>query len=284
MRCAVIPTRAVLAALLAAAVVSAQTSGGHHSKSTDAASDTDIGGSSAADDNHTSVGNPADGCPAAEPNPITCDDGQDSVYIPETSLMCAHYSCPPPKTSKPGGSNSNSNSSPKSTVLAAVLGSVIPALIIAAGIAFYLHRRHTKRRSLEAHHQDAKYMSSYNNLEENAFGGTMQPPGAFLSQHAGGGEWADPDPHGSGAGFESRASIPIIFSADLSGPMSAESRGTQLFAGEKSPAYRETRLYSRATSGGDAHQWAAPSVVNLAQGLQMPQIAHLPSSRPTTAA
>ncbi|KAJ1728583.1 hypothetical protein LPJ61_003960 [Coemansia biformis] len=235
-------------------------------------------------DDGSSVGNPQEGCPVAEPTPISCDDGQNSIYIPQTSLKCAHYACPPPKdeNSNNGGNSSSGSSSP--AVLPAVLGSVIPALIIAAGIGFYLHRRRARRRSMDAQHRDAKFMSSYNNLEENAFGGTMQPPGLFMSEHAGS-EWAEPDSHGRDSS-KSRASIPIIFSADLSARPSADNRETRLFAGDDSPAYRGTRLYNATTPDEAAPQWAAPSVVNLKQAAQMPQMVILtpsPASRPDTA-
>ncbi|KAJ2764753.1 hypothetical protein IWQ56_004368 [Coemansia nantahalensis] len=277
MRCAAVLAHAALVALLVAAGAAAQTSTGRPSGSANASR-------SAAPDNPTSIGSPDEGCPAAGPQPITCDDGQDSVYIPETTRQCAHYACPPPKGS--GAANGGgSGSAPKSVVLPAVLGSVIPALLIAAGAAFFVHRRRAKRRSLEAHHQDAKYMSSYNNLEENAFGGTMQPPGVFASQRAVS-EWAEQDPQDHGDYTQSRASIPIIFSADFSARPSGENRDTQLFAGSDSPAFRETRLYNTAAPDEGAAHWGAPNVVNVAQTLQMPQIVHLASaatSRPATA-
>ncbi|KAJ2848264.1 hypothetical protein IWW36_003405 [Coemansia brasiliensis] len=189
----------------------------------------------------------------SDPSPITCEDGQDPKYIPQSSVQCAHYVCPP---AKPDNSNENNtgNSSSKSVVLPAVLGTIIPLVIIGVGVFLFLHYRRRNRRSVEAQHKDAKYMSSYNHLEE----GALSPYSVS--------KWHDPMAAEVDTS-NSRASIPIIFSADMSQRPSEDNRETKLFGTEEGAAYRETRLYNGVASE-EARKWAAPNVVNLPQ---MPQ-------------
>ncbi|KAJ2800872.1 hypothetical protein H4R20_003900 [Coemansia guatemalensis] len=245
------------------------------------------------DSSSSSIGNPQNGCPADGPKPITCKDGQDAVYVSQTSVQCAHYMCPPAKDQSDSNDDSDSSSKTKSVIIPAVLGTVIPLVAIAAGVFFYLHRRNRNRQSTDGHHQDAKYMSGYNNLDENAFGGYMRSPDGLSSGYSVS-KWRDSaaqDANASG----SRASIPIIFSAEYSGRPSAEnSRETKLYNEDEAAPYRETRLYSGAASAEDVRKWAAPSVVNLNQMPQTPQMPQMPQmvvlnqsngeSRPGTAA
>ncbi|KAJ2669306.1 hypothetical protein IWW42_004689 [Coemansia sp. RSA 1085] len=191
-----------------------------------------------------------DECP--EPSPITCEDGQKPNYIPQSSVQCAHYVCPSAKPDNSDGNNS-SDSSSKSVVLPAILGTIVPLVIIGVGVFLFLHYRRRNRRSIEAQHKDAKYMSSYNHLEEGALS-----PYSVSKWH----ESTEADTSNS------RASIPIIFSADMSQRPSEDNRETKLFGTEEGAAYRETRLYNGAASE-EARKWAAPNVVNLPQ---MPQL------------
>ncbi|KAJ2452698.1 hypothetical protein EV183_002758 [Coemansia sp. RSA 2336] len=194
-----------------------------------------------------------DACP--EPSPIACEDGQNPNYIPQSSVQCAHYVCPPAKPDNGDGDNSGDSSS-KSVVLPAVLGTIVPLAIIGVVVFLFLHYRRRNRRSIEAQHKDAKYMSSYNHLEEGALS-----PYSVSKWH----ESADADTSNS------RASIPIIFSADMSQRPSEDNRETKLFGSEEGAAYRETRLYNGAASE-EARKWAAPNVVNLPQVPQVPQV------------
>ncbi|KAJ2616118.1 hypothetical protein H4S08_000931 [Coemansia sp. RSA 1365] len=244
------------------------------------------------DDSSSSIGNPQNGCPADGPKPITCKDGQDSVYVSQTSVQCAHYMCPPAKSESDDNEDSDSNSKTRSVIIPAVLGTVIPLVVIATGIFFYLHRRNRSRESMDGHHHDSKYLSGYNNLDENAFGGYMRSPDNLSSGYSIS-KWRDSaaqDVHTSG----SQASIPIIFSAEFSArPSDDNNRETKLFNEDEAAQYRETRLFSSTASAEDVRKWAAPSVVNLNQMSQTPQVPQMPQmvvlnhpngeSRPTTA-
>ncbi|KAJ1764525.1 hypothetical protein IW139_005867 [Coemansia sp. RSA 353] len=196
----------------------------------------------------------AEGCPT-EPTPITCDDGQKSNYIPQTSTQCAHYSCP---AAQADNSDANSGSSKaKSVVLPAVLGTLIPLVAIGVGVYLILHYRRRSRRAAEAKHQDAKYMASYNNLDE----GSVRSPDVFSSTYSAT-KWRD-----SVFNDGSRASIPIIYAED--------SRETKLYGAEESAAYRETRLYNTSE---------APKATIVPQVPQMPQMVVLGASGPPSLA
>ncbi|KAJ2082763.1 hypothetical protein H4R24_001360 [Coemansia sp. RSA 988] len=239
------------------------------------------------DGDSSSIGNPQNGCPADGPTPITCKDGQDSVYVSQTSLQCAHYLCPPSKDKTNNDEDADSSTTTRSVIIPAVLGTVIPLAAIVAGIFFYLHRRNRNRQSIDGNHQESKYMSGYNNLDENAFGGYMRSPDGHSSGYSVT-KWRDSALQEANAS-DSRASIPIIFSAEYSGRPSADnSRETKLYNEDEAAPYRETRLYSGAASAEDVPKWAAPSVVNLNQMPQTPQMVVLNrpngESRPETAA
>ncbi|PIA18456.1 hypothetical protein COEREDRAFT_13994 [Coemansia reversa NRRL 1564] len=243
-------------------------------------------------DDSSSIGNPQNGCPADGPKPITCEDGQDSVYVSQTSVQCAHYMCPPAKDKSDDNEDGDSDSKTRSVIIPAVLGTVIPLVVIATGIFFYFHRRNRNRESMDRHYHDSKYLSGYSNLDENAFGGYMRSPNDLSSGYSIS-KWRDSaaqDAHTSG----SQASIPIIFSAEYSARPSADnSRETKLFNEDEAAQYRETRLFSGTASAEDVRKWAAPSVVNLNQMPQTPQTPQMPQmvilnhpngeSRPTTA-
>ncbi|KAJ2298913.1 hypothetical protein IWW55_004335 [Coemansia sp. RSA 2706] len=228
-----------------------------------AAASASAASSSSASNGASSASVPDGGCPVAEPTPITCDDGQDSVYIPQTSAQCAHYMCP---AAAAGDSNDSSGSSKtQSVVLPAVLGTIIPLIAIGVGVFLYLHYRRRNRRSVESHRSDGKYMSGYNNLEE----GSVQSPGVFSSTYSAS-KWRESvfqEPGTEG----SRASIPIIFSADYSQRPSEDNRETKLYSTAEGAPYRETRLYNAASASEEARKWAAPNVVNMPQMPQMPQ-------------
>ncbi|KAJ2656065.1 hypothetical protein IW148_005782 [Coemansia sp. RSA 1199] len=192
----------------------------------------------------------AEGCPT-EPTPVTCDDGQRPNYIPQTSTQCAHYLCPAPQADNSDANSSTSKA--KSVVLPAVLGTLVPLIAIGVGVYLILHYRRRSRRAAEAQHQDAKYMASYNNLDE----GSVRSPDVFSSTYSAT-KWRD-----SVFNDGSRASIPIIYSED--------SRETKLYGAEESKAYRETRLYNTSE---------APKAAIVPQVPQMPQMVVLGASGP----
>ncbi|KAJ2537770.1 hypothetical protein EV175_006622, partial [Coemansia sp. RSA 1933] len=105
-------------------------------------------------------------------------------------------------------------------------------------------------------HSDAKYMTDYNSLEDNAFGGNgMHIPDAYSSTYSIS-KWRDSE-HPDNLG--SHASIPIIFSAEYS---IDQINGSSSSSGA---AYRETRLYNADASAEDSRKWASPNVVNVKQ-------------------
>ncbi|KAJ1647801.1 hypothetical protein LPJ64_000835 [Coemansia asiatica] len=210
------------------------------------------------------VNNVSDGCPN-EPESVTCDAGQTAQYIAQNSVQCAHYIC---KSNSNSSNNQDSNgSSKKSVLLPAVLGSVIPLAAIAAGIVFFLHRRHRKQRSMDAQHEGAKYMSSYNNLEDDGYANGPMSPSLYSSTYSAS-KWRDSAMRDTEI-TDSHASIPIIFSSDQGGDQPYGARETKLFNGGETPAYRETKLYNHSAQTEESRQWAAPNVVNLKQKPQL---------------
>ncbi|KAJ2024805.1 hypothetical protein GGI06_000839 [Coemansia sp. S85] len=212
-----------------------------------------------------SIDNPRDGC-SSEPKPIACSSGQTSYYVPQSSVACAHYICIT-RPADGGNSDDPSTKSTKSVVLPAVLGSVLSAIAIGFGILYYIIRRNRASRAVDAQHQDAKYMSGYNNLGDDSFGANPMSPGAYSSTYSVS-KWCDsafPTPGGP----HSHTSIPIIFSQENSAEFMHGSRETKLYNGALEPAFRETRLYPATAPTDEARQWAAPNVVNVKQKPQL---------------
>ncbi|KAJ2742918.1 hypothetical protein GGI20_004138 [Coemansia sp. BCRC 34301] len=212
-----------------------------------------------------SVGSPQNGCPH-DPPLIACPSGQTSYYVAQSSVECAHYIC----TTRPGGGGGGDDdgaSSKKSVVLPAVLGSVLSAIAIGFGVFYYIIRRKRTGRAEEAQHQDAKYMSGYNNLGDDSFGTNPRSPGAYSSTYSVS-KWRDSVFPAPGSP-RSHSSIPIIFSQENSAEFTQGTRETKLYTGAHEPVFRETRLYPATAPTDEARQWASPNVVNVKQKPQL---------------
>ncbi|KAJ2809661.1 hypothetical protein H4S07_003129, partial [Coemansia furcata] len=214
-----------------------------------------------------SIDGPQNGCSSDPPPLIACPSGQTSYYVSQNSVQCAHYIC----ITRPGDGGSNSDgpdtSSTKSVVLPAVLGSVLSAIAIGFGLLYYIIRRNKTGRAVDAQHQDAKYMSGYNNLGDDSFGANPRSPGAYSSTYSVS-KWCEtafPTPGSP----HTHASIPIIFSQENSAEFMHGSRETKLYNGAHEPVFRETRLYPTTAPTEDARQWASPNVVNVKQKPQL---------------
>ncbi|KAJ2910801.1 hypothetical protein GGI21_000498 [Coemansia aciculifera] len=212
------------------------------------------------------TGHPQAGCPS-DPSPLACPSGQTSYYVPQNSEQCAHYICS--ISSGNGGSDGggSSSSSKQSVVLPAVLGSVLSAIAIGFGAFYYIVRRKRAGRADDAQHQDAKYMSSYNNLGDDGFGANPRSPGAYSSTYSVS-KWRDAAFPAPGSP-RSHSSIPIIFSQENSAEFAHGARETKLYNGAHEAAFRETRLYPATAPTDDARKWAAPNVVNVKQKPQL---------------
>ncbi|KAJ2466849.1 hypothetical protein GGI02_004234 [Coemansia sp. RSA 2322] len=210
---------------------------------------------------------------------VAQNSGQTALYVAQNSVDCAHYICSAVGDGGDSGSNSGSPTT-KSVVLPAILGSLLPAIAIGFGIVFYISRRRKAERTTDAQHQDAKYMSSYNNLADDTFGADPRSPGAYSSTYSVS-KWRDSAFPAPGSPH-SHASIPIIFSQENSAEFQHGSRETKLYDGAQESAYRETRLFTAsASSENHPRQWAAPNVVNVKQ---KPQLVVLDSSTVSTVA
>ncbi|KAJ2326838.1 hypothetical protein GGI00_004632, partial [Coemansia sp. RSA 2681] len=213
-----------------------------------------------------SAGSPLEGCPH-DPPLVACPSGQTSFYVAQSSVECAHYIC----TTRPGNGNGGGDDddapSKKSVVLPAVLGSVLSAIAIGFGVFYYIIRRKRAGRAEDAQHQDAKYMSGYNNLGDDGFGANPRCTGAYSSTYSVS-KWCDTAFPAPGSPHSHR-SIPIIFSQENSAEFMQGTRETKLYNGAHEPVFRETRLYPATSPTDDARQWAAPNVVNVKQKPQL---------------
>ncbi|KAJ2049711.1 hypothetical protein IW146_001140 [Coemansia sp. RSA 922] len=216
----------------------------------------------------SSIGDPQDGC-SPDPPLVACPSGQTSYYVAQTSLKCAHYICStrPPGGGGGGDDDGSDTSSKKSVVLPAVLGSVLSAIAIGFGILYYIIRRNRTGRAVDAQHQDAKYMSGYNNLGDDSFGTSPRSPGAYSSTYSVS-KWRDSAFQTPGSPH-AHTSVPVIFSQENSAEFMHGSRETKLYNGAHEPVFRETRLYPVTAPTDDARQWAAPNVVNVKQKPQL---------------
>ncbi|KAJ1889593.1 hypothetical protein LPJ66_007951, partial [Kickxella alabastrina] len=195
-----------------------------------------------------------DSCPSSDPTQFPCEAGLSSYYIPQSSLECAHFICQVDSNTVQVITTDSETTQKKSVALPAVLGTIIPVGIIGAGVLFFLlRRRHKKQRAMDAQHEDARYMSSYNNLIDDSSANGARSNRAYSSTYSVS-KWRDsamraPETPGS------HASIPIIFSAE--------------YNGDQALGYRETKLYNTGAQANETGQWASPNVVNLKQKPQL---------------
>ncbi|KAJ1891284.1 hypothetical protein LPJ66_007010 [Kickxella alabastrina] len=195
-----------------------------------------------------------DSCPSSDPTQFPCEAGLSSYYIPQSSLECAHFICQVDSNTVQVITTDSETTQKKSVALPAVLGTIIPVGIIGAGVLFFLlRRRHKKQRAMDAQHEDARYMSSYNNLIDDSSANGARSNRAYSSTYSVS-KWRDsamraPETPGS------HASIPIIFSAE--------------YNGDQALGYRETKLYNTGAQTHETGQWASPNVVNLKQKPQL---------------
>ncbi|KAJ1939225.1 hypothetical protein GGF37_004481, partial [Kickxella alabastrina] len=126
-----------------------------------------------------------DSCPSSDPTQFPCEAGLSSYYIPQSSLECAHFICQVDSNTVQVITTDSETTQKKSVALPAVLGTVIPVGIIGAGVLlFLLRRRHKKQRAMDAQHEDARYMSSYNNLIDDSSANGARSNRAYSSTYS----------------------------------------------------------------------------------------------------